>query len=654
MSARNFIVATAGHVDHGKSALVKALTGTDPDRLPEEKTRGITLDLGFANLELPTLSTLNSQPSTLSIGIVDVPGHEDFVKNMIAGVGSIDLALFVVAADDGWMPQTEEHLQILGYLGVTRAVVALTKADLGNAAETAPEVRKQLTGTSFERAPVVETSTVTGDGLEDLKNTLARELSSCLAQRDFGKPRLFIDRVFSLRGTGTVLTGTLVGGKLERGQEVIVHPRGLKTHIRTIQSHNREQEQIGPGTRCALNLADVATDQITRGDVVALPQVGESTNTIDVLLTRSTRREVGARPIKNGASVYLHHGTARVPARVTIAHKEDVDPFDSRSLSSPKATAWQAGQTLAQLRLESPIFAFVGDRFVLRDPSERQTLAGGVILDARTSRRKFREPSQREFLAARAQSPTDAIVAVQSELRRDGAKKDVELLLQSNFGTDEISHAIEQLTATNELTRHGEIIVEMSWWMNCRQRVVDAIANEHEKNPQSAGLDLAQLRSEVDISPEFFEALIVDLGRDGYAKTGNLIKRSEHRAVLPPSLAGAADNIRRILSEKPFDPPARKQIAPDSQSRQALKFLIEQHDVIEAGAELVLSREAFAAMKTAVTNFISKNGPATVSELRQKLQTSRRTLVPFLEKLDRERVTRRAGDRRSLGNCSDT
>jgi selenocysteine-specific elongation factor len=639
VSARHFIVATAGHVDHGKSALVKALTGTDPDRLPEEKTRGITLDLGFAHLELPALlSTINylsrrsdakaDQPSTLSIGIVDVPGHEDFVKNMIAGVGSIDLALFVVAADDGWMPQTEEHLQILSYLGVTRAVVALTKADLGSTAETIADVRKQLTGTSFERAPIVETSTVTGDGLKQLRETLTTEFSSLSAQRDLGKPRLFVDRVFSLRGVGTVVTGTLVGGKLERGQEVIAQPRSLKTRIRTIQSHNREQERMGPGTRCALNLADVATDQIARGDVVTISELGESTSTIDVLLTRSTRPANGARLIKNGASVYLHHGTTRVPARATTAHEGDVN--------------------LAQLRLDSPIFAFVGDRFVLRDPSERQTLAGGVILDVQTGRKRFREPAQRAFLAARAKSPNDPFVAVRSELRRDGAREDDDLLFRSNFSADEISGAIEQLIATTELVRHSEIVAETTWWAKSRRRVVDAISREHAKHPQLAGVDLAQLRSEVpDIAPKVFDAVIVDLGRDGYTKTGNLIKRSEHRAALPPDLAEAANRIRHLISEKPFDPPARKQIAPDASNRQALKFLIEHGEVIEV-ADVVLSKDAFTRMKAVIADFITKNGPATVSQLRQALGTSRRVIVPLLELLDRHGFTRRVGDDRKL------
>src|SRR4051794_24747029 len=245
----HFIVATAGHVDHGKSALIRALTGTDPDRLPEEKLRGITIDLGFAHLDLPSPEATES---SFRLGIVDVPGHEDFVKNMVAGVGSIDLALLVVAADDGWMPQTEEHLQILIYLGVRRIVVALTKIDLVEAADAAEgKVRAQLADTPFGDAAIVRTSITTGSGVEELKAQLACEFSVLVPQRDLGKPRLAVDRAFILRGIGTIVTGTLVGGTLRRGQAVVVQPAEIPARIRTIQNHNREVEEIGPGTRTA-------------------------------------------------------------------------------------------------------------------------------------------------------------------------------------------------------------------------------------------------------------------------------------------------------------------------------------------------------------------------------------------------------------------
>jgi selenocysteine-specific elongation factor len=636
---KHFIIATAGHVDHGKSALVKALTGTDPDRLPEEKARQITIDLGFAELNLR-----EPDGEQIHAAIVDVPGHEDFVKNMIAGVGSIDLALFVVAADDGWMPQTEEHLQILTHLNVMRAVVALTKSDLADATKTAAVVRDQLKQTPFENAPIVATSTITGFGLEELKRVIALEFSSVAPQADLGKPRLFVDRAFSLRGVGTVVTGTLTGGILMREQQVVVQPGNIRTRIRMIQSHNREQQQVGPGMRVALNLSDMTagkkTGGVERGNVITIPELGEPVTVFDAALTRSPRSIAKPGKIKNNSSVYLHHGTTRLPARITIAPRinDEGDPFDCRS-----------GPVLAQITVEAPVFALVGDRFVLRDPSERRTLTGGVVLDVETNRKKFRDANQREFLTARAKSPRDVATVLRSELHRDGAREHADLLLRSHFSAEEVRRAIQDLVASEELALHDDVVVAVSWWSKFRRSAVDAIDAQHRESPQLAGLDLAQLRADLGIFPlKIFDALIADLCGNGYMKAGNLIKRSAHHVVLSPELTEAAGNIRRLVSEKPFDPPARKQIAPDARTRQMLSLLIDEKEIIDVGPDLVLSKKAFTEMKRAVTDFIAKNGPATVSELRQMLQTSRRTVVPFLERLDRERITRRLGDQRTL------
>ena len=284
---RHVILATAGHVDHGKSALVKALTGTDPDRLPEEKARGITIDLGFAHMEL---SPPDEPLPGLSVGIVDVPGHEDFVKTMVAGVGSIDVALLVVAADDGWMPQTEEHLQILDYLGVTRAVVALTKIDLAGSleSEAVAAVGEQLRRSPFAQAPIVPTSVVTGRGLDELKTALARALAHTPVQPDLGKPRLPVDRVFTLKGIGTVVTGTLTGGRLTRGQAAVLQPGGVACRIRSLQNHKTEIEAGEPGMRTAVNLADVEPrsdahpEGAGRGDVLTPSGLGASSATADV------------------------------------------------------------------------------------------------------------------------------------------------------------------------------------------------------------------------------------------------------------------------------------------------------------------------------------------------------------------------------------
>ena len=344
MTEKHFILATAGHVDHGKSALVKALTGTDPDRLPEEKARQITIDLGFAELNLA-----GPDEQRFHIGIVDVPGHEDFVRNMIAGVGSIDLALLVVAADDGWMPQTEEHLQILNYLHVQRGVVALTKSDLGGIDAVAEQIREKLRDTLFARASIVPTSICTGEGIENLKDALATELATAEPQSGICKPRLFVDRAFTLRGIGTVVTGTLSGGSIRRSQDVVVQPRNVSTRVRSVQNHGRDVEIAQPGMRTAINLPDlsIGEDGIQRGDIITVDSLGRSQATIDVLLEKSSRlkrNSSAARPIKNGGSVQVHFGTGRIAAKITL-------------LDQPAVGAGQSA--IARLRLDSPIIALV-------------------------------------------------------------------------------------------------------------------------------------------------------------------------------------------------------------------------------------------------------------------------------------------------------
>src|SRR5213592_1953936 len=438
VTTRYFIIATAGHVDHGKSALVKALTGTDPDRLPEEKRRQITIDLGFAELNLTAPSG-----DKIHAGVVDVPGHEDFVRNMIAGVGSIDLALFAVAADDGWMPQSEEHLEILTYLGVKRAVIALTKSDLGDVETTEKEIRNQLCDTAFARSPIIPTSVRTDEGIENLKNALASEFSSMQPQRDVGKPRLFIDRAFTLRGIGTVVTGTLTGGRLRRGQSVVVQPQNFEARIRSIQSHGSELESAQPGMRTAINLPDVAVGdgpgQIKRGDVITVVDLGTASSTLVALLEKSPRlgpRDPAARPLRYGASVYLHHGTSRFPAKIGLLDSDALEP---------------GKQTLANLKLESPIFAFLGDRFVLRDASEQHTIAGGVVLDPDGDREKFRLTEQRESMTTRAPAPHDIDLCVRSEIVLRGFVPMQTVLRKSRFSASEIAESLRRLHRRNEI-----------------------------------------------------------------------------------------------------------------------------------------------------------------------------------------------------------
>jgi selenocysteine-specific elongation factor len=618
VTTRHFIIATAGHVDHGKSALVKKLTGTDPDRLPEEKKRQITIDLGFAALNVTA-----PNGDKIQAGIVDVPGHEDFVRNMIAGVGSIDLALFVVAADDGWMPQSEEHLQILSYLGVQRAVIALTKSDLGRIDVVTNQIREQLSGTRFADSPIVPTSIQTGTGIETLANMLATELARMEPQRDIRKPRLFIDRVFTLRGIGTVVTGTLTSAALRRGQQIVVYPTNLETRIRSIQSHGQELEVAQPGMRTAINLPDLGVDQIKRGDVVTIPGHGEPSPTLTVLVKKASRPNV-AHPLKSGSSIYVHHGASRVAAKITFREKG--------SLEAGK-------EKIARLKLASPIFAFIGDRFVIRDSSQRHTIAGGIVLDP---------DSDRDSLTASvALDNIDSLV--RTTLAREGFARRESLLSKSRFSADEISEALINLEENGGIVLRQHIAADCEFWRKLRAQAIGLIDATHNKTPERAGIDLGELHSALGVQePEVLESLVSDLCEGDFVRKGSVMARTSHRPTLPVNVQSIEKRIREALIRQPFDPPSRKTIESDPEARQVVRFLIENGDVTELALDVLLLRESFEHMKSQVIEFISKHGPATVSELRQALGSSRRVMVPFLEHLDRDGVTRRAGDKRML------
>jgi selenocysteine-specific elongation factor len=559
---------------------------------------------------------------------------------MIAGVGSIDLALFVVAADDGWMRQTEEHLQILMYLGVKRAVVALAKSDLRKIDSVTDGIRIQMCQTVFARSPIVPTSVRTGAGIENLKGAIASELAAMHPQRDFGKPRLFIDRAFTLRGIGTVVTGTLSGGSIRRSQDVVVQPGEISARVRSIQNHGRDIEIARPGMRTAINLPDLSIGEngMQRGDLITVPGLGSPHATIDVLLERSSRLKRNsppARPIKNGSSIQVHFGTGRIAAKITLLDKP----------------ALGAGQNaIGRLQLDSPIVAFVGDRFVLRDSSEQNTIAGGTVLDPDADQANFRSNAQIRFLRARATAPHDIDVCVRSEIALREFVLRKALLNKSPFSDGEISEALARLQCAGEIVLCSEIATDRKTWQQLRERATSLIDEVHKCNPERAGLDLNELRSTLRIQESnVFEALIADLCVKDFVRKGSAIARISHRPLLPADLEPVERSIRESLSHKPFDPLPRREIEPDRRAQHVLRFLIDSGQVIEVGPDAVLLRDNFEHMKARITEFISKHGPATVSELRQALESSRRIMVPLLERLDRDGVTRRVEDKRILG-----
>ncbi len=583
-----------------------------------------TIDLGFAELNL-------SGPGgeQFHVGSVDVPGHEDFVRNMIAGVGSIDLALLVVATDDGWMPQTEEHFQILSHLGVQRIVIALTKSDLGNIDARSAQIRQKLSGTPFANCQIIPTSTRTGEGIENLKCAIAAELATLSPPRDIGKPRLFIDRAFTLRGIGTVVTGTLTGGELRRGQEVVIQSRNLSARIRSLQTHGRDVNVALPGTRTAVNLPDlVVGSDVNRGDVIAAVAY-EPTSTLDVLLTRSPRLQRSAA-IKSGTSAYVHHGTTRVLAKMIFAETDSLAAGES---------------AVAQLRLDAALLAFVGDRLIVRDASEQHTIAGGVVFNIEPN--DFRSSQQRALLASRTASPDDVDLAVWTEIARTDVVETSHFLERSRFSEPELATALQRLSNHGEIFLRATVVTKMSVWRDLRKRAATVVDTAHRTHPERRGVELTELRTELNsISPAAFDALIVDLCRDEFVRSGSIIARRTHRASLPPELKAAADKVRATLAAKPFDPPARDSIAGKNDA--VFRFLIDNGELVEVAPEVVLLRESFEQMEARVVEFISKSGPATVSQLREALRSSRRVIIPFLEYLDRIGVTQRVGDSRQL------
>ncbi|MCC7376933.1 MAG: selenocysteine-specific translation elongation factor [Verrucomicrobiales bacterium] len=648
-----FIVATAGHVDHGKSALVRALTGTDPDRLPEEKARGITIDLGFAHGEFPAPPGNRHGATRYSCGIIDVPGHEDFVKNMVAGVGAIDLALLVVAADDGWMPQTEEHLQILAHLGVHRGVIVLSKIDRAvDRNRRRDEIRHRVEGTVFEHAPVVDVSTVTGEGLKALSAAIAATLAQTPAPVDIHQPRLFVDRAFVLRGIGTVVTGTLAGGAITQGESLVVHPGGAPCRVRTCQVHGKEVDRIPCGTRAALNLPELEPRRdsesggtVGRGDVLTRPAWGSTSDTLDVVVSRFTRsirpEGPGHRPLTNGARVNLLIGAAQIPARLQLLQSEELEP---------------SGTAIAQLRLSRPVFALAQDRFILRDPAEQTTLAGGFILDPTAPRSGAREPRRLSLLAACAAPTSKTGDFLKLELHRHPIGRIESYLRRAKVSSATALKAVGELIASGETVQRGGLLASASsWsrWLEAAQRSVD---DHHLQHPEQLGLALSQLRGWLTQSmamPMGHDELFHDLERQGFAIDGIRIRRATHRPVLPPELTAAGNQLRRTLAGRALDPPPRSALITGA-GGTALRFLVEAGEFIDLGSDVVLTVEAFVEARRKTGDFLSRRGSATTSEIRQHLGTTRRVMIPLLERFDRDGFTLRDGDLRRLRPASPT
>src|SRR5947208_7756580 len=506
--AGSFVIGTAGHIDHGKSTLVKALTQIDPDRLEEEKRRGMTIDLGFAYLLLP---------SGRRVGIVDVPGHQRFLKNMLAGVHGMDAVMLVVAADEGPMPQTREHLAIIDLLAIQHGLVVLAKADLVDAAWLRlmrEEVVGLIQGTAMQRVPIVAVSGTSGEGLDELRAALDAELAQTQPRPDVGRPRLPVDRSFAMAGFGTVVTGTLVGGALRQGAEVIVMPGERRVRIRGLQQHNRPVEEARPGSRTAVNLSGVDHSQLRRGHVLALPGTLPVTRRLDARLVVLPD---AAQPLRHRQRLLIYHETAEVMVELSLLERDELRPGEE---------GW------AQLFVDSPMVALDGDRFILRVPSPATTVAGGVIVDSTPRRHRRRDPAVLEDLAARerADPATAAVLELGKHL---WGMPDTELAGRLGLTSARTDEMLAPLVERGALRRLGSRWLTRDQWERAAARVTSGLDAYHQAQPLRRGMPKEQLRSRTGMPAELFADLVAVLAAEGMVvERGGELAGIAHRPAL--------------------------------------------------------------------------------------------------------------------------
>ena len=617
-----FVVGTAGHVDHGKSTLVEALTGIDPDRLAEEKERGLTIDLGFAWLELPSGS---------EVSIIDVPGHERFVNNMLAGVGGIDLALLVVAADESVMPQTREHLAILDLLRIPRGLVALTKKDLVDddwLDLVAADVEDTLKGTVLEDAQILPVSAQTGEGLPELVSAIESMIQGIPAKRDLARPRLPIDRSFTITGFGTVVTGTLIDGHLETGQDVELSVAGQRTRVRGLQTHKSRVDRADPGTRVAANLIGVPHDGIFRGEVLTAPGWLKSTTAFDVHLRVL---EDVPNPLRHNMYLTVHTGSSESVARLRLLE-------DDRA--QPGATTW------AQLKLDDPVAVAKGDYFVIR--SNMTTLGGGNIVDTHAPRPRRRHAptierlqvmergSDREVLLKTIEGLEPAefrMVVNRANLNADTARAEIEAMA-SDCQVIALGGGIRQTTR----------LYTAGGWRALEDLARTSLGEYHRTFPLRSGAPKEELRSRLNLGPQVFNDVMKRFNEASVIHVGeSTVRLPDHTPSLGDAQRKVVDDYLRQLDSDPFSPPT--DIPIDS---EVVNLLDDEGKVVKVTETVVFSATAYQEMVDRISTHLGEHGEITVADVRDLLGTSRKYALALMDHLDHVRITRRVGDVRVL------
>jgi selenocysteine-specific elongation factor len=604
------VVSTAGHVDHGKSALIRRLSGIDPDRLAEEKARGLTIDLGFAWF---------TTPSGHDLGIVDVPGHERFIHNMLAGVGSVDATIFVVAANEGWKPQSEEHLAILDLLGARNAVVALTKIDLVDKVTLTGRIRQvatRLTGTGIAGSEIVPVSATTGAGIDGLLDAIDRMLERAGEPRDAGRPRVFLDRSFSVKGAGTVVTGTLTGGALHADDVVVVLPAGHATRIRGIQTHKQVRDVAHPVSRVALNLAGMERAELARGDAIVSPGQWQPTTHLDVRL--KTVRALD-HPLTNRSAFKVYVGSAEVDARLAF--------YDVREVPA-------GGEAFARLTLREPVVAGPLDRFVIRDVARGATVAGGTILDAHPpGLRGHARDLRSEQLRARA-AASEAELPGLCVLERGVVPRSDLIWLAGTGAPPEGTVSLKTLE------------VAPAMFEGLASAIARALAAHHEKHPLVRGMPATDLRDAVGVADARLFSEVVE-SVPGIVADGPLLRLATHVVTLSLEEQAARDVLLEQLDASGFAPPSLTSLI-DTHGEPLVRALLDAGVLVKVGESFVLSSRQLDRAKQLIADGTAREGPLTAARIKELLGTSRKYAIPLLEHLDAAGFTRRRGDLREL------
>ncbi len=627
------VIGTAGHVDHGKSTLIAALTGVHPDRLKEEQEREMTIELGFGWLVLPDGE---------EVGIVDVPGHRDFIENMLAGIGGIDAALLVIAADEGVMPQTREHLAILDLLQIPAGIIVITKIDLVEDQDwldlVESDIRTAVSGTILAEAPCVRVSSRTKAGLDELLAILVETLKTRPARLDLGRPRLPIDRVFSMAGFGTVVTGTLTDGQLPIGDEVVILPSGQKGRVRGLQTHKKKEQVALPGSRTAVNISGVAVEAIRRGEVVVRPGQYQATRRLDVHFRMLADASAS---LQHASEVKLFIGASEVMANARLLGTE---------VLAPGQEAW------LQLELRDPVVAVRGDHYILRRPSPSETIGGGVVVDHQPKGRhkRFDQAVLKKLAALSVGTPDEVLFEAALALSTAPIK---EVISRSRLEAGTAETALKDLLDSGRLLvledgppviASNVLVIPLPHWNSFHDKILQIVDAYHKNLPLRRGLPREELKSRLKLTPRVFNALIKRLvAADELDEAGSAVSRPGHRINFDNAQQVKVQTLMRRFAQSPFSPPSTKECQVEV-GEEIVNALIDLGELIAVSPEVVFRKQDLDQMVGKVGGFITERGQISVADARDLFNSSRKYMLALLEHLDTIGITVRDGDYRKL------